>query len=189
MKESWFLETLRKYGIELDMGGGGMDLKVGDKAIIVNSQHHSEYNFQKCIVKSIDGHKISVFVPAENYDSKFWVKRNELIPLTYQNCEEYIKNGVNQQLMIELFNEYKAYYECLCKAADEVGADCTQKDDEINYLKVQNNQLMDENARLKEQLEYVQCKLQQTTEQGESEKLKIAVDVLSCRLAERQKGR
>lgn len=166
-----------------------MDIKVGNKAIIVNSEHHSEYNFQKCIVKSIDGNKIFVFVPAKNYNPKFWVKRNELIPLTYENCEECIKNGVNQQLMVDLFNEYKGYYECLCKIADGIGADCTQKDDEINSLKARNNQLMDENARLKEQLEYMQCKLRQTTEQGESEKLKIAVDVLSCRLAERQKGR
>lgn len=189
MKESWFLETLRKYGIELDMGGGGMDLKVGDKAIIVNSEHHSEYNFQKCIVESIDGHNIFVFVPAENYNLKFWVKRNELIPLVYENCEEYIKDGVNQQLIVELFNEYKGYYECLCKAADEVGADCTQKDDEINSLQVRNNQLMDENASLKEQLEHMQYKLQQATGQGESEKLKIAIDILSCRLAECQKGR
>ena len=63
-----------------------MDLKVGDKAIIANSKHHSEYNFRKCTVESIDGNNVSVSVAGDNYKSEFSVKRNELIPLTYDNC-------------------------------------------------------------------------------------------------------
>ena len=39
-----------------------MDLKVGDKAIIVNSEHHSEYNFRKCTVESIKGDKVFVAI-------------------------------------------------------------------------------------------------------------------------------
>ena len=75
------------------------------------------------------------------------------------------------------------------KVADEISDDCGKKDEEIKSLKKQNNQLMDKNASLKEQLEHEQCRLHQTTEQGELEKLRIAVDVLSCRLAEYQKER
>ena len=92
-------------------------------------------------------------------------------------------------IIVELFNEYKGYYECLCKSADEVGNDCNKKDEEIKSLKNKNNQLMNENANLKEQLEHEQCKLQQATKQDELDKLRIAVDVLSCRLAECQKER
>ena len=77
----------------------------------------------------------------------------------------------------------------MCRVADEISDDCNKKDDEIKSLKKQNNNLIDENARLKEQLEYEQCKLKQKSEPGELEKLWIAVDVLSCRLAEYQKER
>ena len=166
-----------------------MDLKVGDKAIIVNSKHHSEYNFQKCTVESIKGDKVFVAISGETYRVEFWLERNELIPLTYENYEDCIKYGVDLKKMIDLFNEYKGYYECLCKAADEVGNDCNKKDDEINFLMKHNNQLMDENASLKEQLEHQQCKLKQISEPSELEKLRIAVDVLSCRLSEYQKER
>ena len=198
-----------------------MDLKVGDKAIIVNSKHHSKYNFQKCTVESINGDKVFVTVFGENYSSEFWLKRNELIPLIYENYEDCVKYGVDLKTMVDLFNEYKGYYECICIAANEVGKDYNKIDEEIKSLKKQNNQLMDKNASLKEQLEYEQCKLQQIRErcytendtenfdrgrycmmtftsdrqpkiiemQGEVEKLRIAVDVLSCRLAEYQKER
>ena len=166
-----------------------MDLKVGDKAIIVNSEHHSEYNFQKCTVEGIKGDKIFVVVSGETYRSEFWLKRNELIPLTYENYEDCVKCGVDLKRILDLFNEYKGYYDYLCKIVDEISDDCGKKDEEIKSLKKQNNQLMDEIASLKEQLEHEQCRLHQTTEQGELEKLRIAVDVLSCRLAEYQKER
>ena len=198
-----------------------MDLKVGDKAIIVNSKHHSKYNFQKCTVESINRDKVFVTVFGENYSSEFWLKRNELIPLIYENYEDCVKYGVDLKRILDLFNEYKGYYDYLCKIADEISDDCGKKDEEIKSLKKQNNQLMDKNASLKEQLEHEQCKLQQIRErcytendtenfdrgrycmmtftsdrqpkiiemQGEVEKLRIAVDVLSCRLAEYQKER
>ena len=198
-----------------------MDLKVGDKAIIVNSKHHSKYNFQKCTVESINRDKVFVTVFGENYSSEFWLKRNELIPLIYENYEDCVKCGVDLKRILDLFNEYKGYYDYLCKIVDEISDDCGKKDEEIKSLKKQNNQLMDKNASLKEQLEYDQCKLQQIRErcytendtenfdrgrycmmtftsdrqpkiiemQGEVEKLRIAVDVLSCRLAEYQKER
>ena len=198
-----------------------MDLKVGDKAIIVNSKHHSKYNFRKCTVESINRDKVFVTVFGENYSSEFWLKRNELIPLIYENYEDCVKYGVDLKRILDLFNEYKGYYDYLCKIADEISDDCGKKDEEIKSLKKQNNQLMDKNASLKEQLEYEQCKLQQIRErcytendtenfdrgrycmmtftsdrqpkiiemQGELEKLRIAVDVLSCRLAEYQKER
>ena len=159
-----------------------MDLRVGDKAIIVNSKHHSKYNFQKCTVESIKGDKAFAAIFGETYKVEFWLERNELIPLTYENYEECVKYGVD-------LNEYKGYYECLCKAVDEVGNDCNKKDEEIKSLKNKNNELMDENASLKEQLEYEQCKSHQATKQRELDKLRIAVDVLSCRLAECQKER
>lgn len=198
-----------------------MDLKVGDKAIIVNSKHHSKYNFRKCTVESINRDKVFVTVFGETYRSEFWLKRNELIPLTYENYEDCIKYGVDLKRMVELFNEYRGNYDCLCEIAEVSNTDCNKKDDEIKSLKKQNNQLMDKNASLKEQLEHEQCKLQQIRErcytendtenfdrgrycmmtftsdrqpkiiemQGEVEKLRIAVDVLSCRLAEYQKER
>ena len=198
-----------------------MDLKVGDKAIIVNSKHHSKYNFRKCTVESINRDKVFVTVFGENYSSEFWLKRNELIPLIYENYEDCVKYGVDLKRILDLFNEYKGYYDYLCKIVDEISDDCGKKDEEIKSLKKQNNQLMDKNASLKEQLEYEQCKLQQIRErcykendtenfdrgrycmmtftsdrqpkiiemQGELEKLRIAVDVLSCRLAEYQKER
>ena len=198
-----------------------MDLKAGDKAIIVNSKHHSKYNFRKCTVESINRDKVFVTVFGENYSSEFWLKRNELIPLIYENYEDCVKYGVDLKRILDLFNEYKGYYDYLCKIADEISDDCGKKDEEIKSLKKQNNQLMDKNASLKEQLEYEQCKLQQIRErcytendtenfdrgrycmmtftsdrqpkiiemQGELEKLRIAVDVLSCRLAEYQKER
>ena len=198
-----------------------MDLKVGDKAIIVNSKHHSKYNFQKCTVESINRDKVFVTVFGENYSSEFWLKRNELIPLIYENYEDCVKYGVDLKRILDLFNEYKGYYDYLCKIADEISDDCGKKDEEIKSLKKQNNQLMDKNASLKEQLEHEQYKLQQIRErcytendtenfdrgrycmmtftsdrqpkiiemQGELEKLRIAVDVLSCRLAEYQKER
>ena len=198
-----------------------MDLKVGDKAIIVNSKHHSKYNFRKCTVESINRDKVFVTVFGENYSSEFWLKRNELIPLIYENYEDCVKYGVDLKRILDLFNEYKGYYDYLCKIVDEISDDCDKKDEEIKSLKKQNNQLMDKNASLKEQLEHEQCKLQQIRErcytendtenfdrgrycmmtftsdrqpkiiemQGEVEKLRIAVDVLSCRLAEYQKER
>lgn len=198
-----------------------MDLKAGDKAIIVNSKHHSKYNFRKCTVESINRDKVFVTVFGENYSSEFWLKRNELIPLIYENYEDCVKCGVDLKRILDLFNEYKGYYDYLCKIADEISDDCGKKDEEIKSLKKQNNQLMDKNASLKEQLEHEQCKLQQIRErcytendtenfdrgrycmmtftsdrqpkiiemQGEVEKLRIAVDVLSCRLAEYQKER
>ena len=198
-----------------------MDLKVGDKAIIVNSKHHSKYNFRKCTVESINRDKVFVTVFGENYSSEFWLKRNELIPLIYENYEDCVKYGVDLKRILDLFNEYKGYYDYLCKIVEEISDDCGKKDDEIKSLKKQNNQLMDKNASLKEQLEHEQCKLQQIRErcytendtenfdrgrycmmtftsdrqpkiiemQGEVEKLRIAVDVLSCRLAEYQKER
>ena len=198
-----------------------MDLKVGDKAIIINSKHHSKYNFRKCTVESINRDKVFVTVFGENYSSEFWLKRNELIPLIYENYEDCVKYGVDLKRILDLFNEYKGYYDYLCKIADEISDDCGKKDEEIKSLKKQNNQLMDKNASLKEQLEHEQCKLQQIRErcytendtenfdrgrycmmtftsdrqpkiiemQGEVEKLRIAVDVLSYRLAEYQKER
>lgn len=198
-----------------------MDLRVGDKAIIVNSKHHSKYNFRKCTVESINRDKVFVTVFGENYSSEFWLKRNELIPLIYENYEDCVKYGVDLKGMVELFNEYRGNYDCLCELAEVLNADYNNKDEEIKSLKKQNNQLMDKNASLKEQLEHEQCKLQQIRErcytendtenfdrgrycmmtftsdrqpkiiemQGEVEKLRIAVDVLSCRLAEYQKER
>ena len=198
-----------------------MDLKVGDKAIIVNSKHHSKYNFRKCTVESINRDKVFVTVFGENYSSEFWLKRNELIPLIYENYEDCVTYGVDLKRILDLFNEYKEYYDYLCKIVDEISDDCGKKDEEIKSLKKQNNQLMDKNASLKEQLEHEQCKLQQIRErcytendtenfdrgrycmmtftsdrqpkiiemQGEVEKLRIAVDVLLCRLAEYQKER
>lgn len=198
-----------------------MDLKVGDKAIIVNSKHHSKYNFRKCTVESINRDEVFVTVFGENYSSEFWLKRNELIPLIYENYEDCVKYGVDLKGMVELFNEYRGNYDCLCELAEVLNADYNKKDEEIKSLKKQNNQLMDKNASLKEQLEHEQCKLQQIRErcytendtenfdrgrycmmtftsdrqpkiiemQGEVEKLRIAVDVLSCRLAEYQKER
>ena len=167
----------------------GMDLKVGDKAIIVSFNSRSRYNFQKCVVEKVDRKKLFVAVSGDNFTTEFWIERNELIPLAYENYEDCIKYGVDLKGMIDLFNEYKGYYECLCRVADEISDDCNKKDDEIKSFKNKNNQLIDENAKLKEQLEYEHCKLKQISEPGELEKLRIAVDVLSCRLAECQKER
>ena len=78
-----------------------MDLKVGDKAIIVNSKHHSKYNFQKCTVESINRDKVFVTVFGENYSSEFWLKRNELIPLIYENSNRQIQGDFPELHLFE----------------------------------------------------------------------------------------
>ena len=61
-----------------------MELKVGMKAIIVNSKYHDDYNFQICEIKEIENsHNGNIFVELhkDTLVTNFWIHRNEIIPL------------------------------------------------------------------------------------------------------------
>lgn len=94
-------------------------LKVGSKAIIVNSEHHSEHNFKICEIEEIDNKKQLCFVKITetNFTSTMWVGFNELIPILYDKKEDIEKYGDLEHLY-KLFSEYKGYYDTICRIAD-----------------------------------------------------------------------
>lgn len=96
-----------------------VDLKVGSKAIIVNSEHHSQYNFHICEIVEIDIKRQWCFVKITetNFTFTMWVGFNELIPILYDKKEDIEKYGDLEHLY-KLFSEYKGYYDCICKLAD-----------------------------------------------------------------------
>lgn len=101
-------------------------LKVGSKAIIVNSEHHSGHNFKICEIEEIDIKKQLCFVKITetNFTSTMWVGFNELIPILYDKKEDIEKYGDLEHLY-KLFSEYKGYYDTICKVAD---GECNRTD-------------------------------------------------------------
>ena len=106
-----------------------MELKVGMKAIIVNSKHHADYNFQMCEIKEIEkSHNGKIFVElhSNNLTTNFWINRNEIIPLIYENLED-LKN-VTVEDISKLFTEYKVYYDVICKVAEDISHESDEKE-------------------------------------------------------------
>lgn len=103
-----------------------VNLKVGSKAIIVNSKHHSQHNFQICEIVEIDikNQLCSVKITETNFTSTMWVGFNELIPILYEKKEDIEKYG-NLENLYKLFSEYKGYYDCICKFAE---GECNRAD-------------------------------------------------------------
>lgn len=106
-----------------------MELKVGMKAIIVNSKNHADYNFQMCEIKEIENShngKIFVELHSDNLTTNFWICRNELIPLIYENLED-LKN-ITVEDISKLFTEYKGYYDVICRVAEDISHESDEKE-------------------------------------------------------------
>lgn len=113
-----------------------MELKVGMKAIIVNSKYHDDYNFQICEIKEIENShngKIFVELHSNNLTTNFWINRNEIIPLIYENLED-LKN-VTVEDISKLFTEYKVYYDVICKVAEDISHESEKYEKQIEELK------------------------------------------------------
>lgn len=107
-----------------------MELKVGMKAIIANSQHHAEYNFQICEIKEIENSKrIYVELHSDGFITNFYVRANELIPLIYENPEDLKKYGTTVEYISKLFTEYKGYYDVICKVAEDISHESEEKEE------------------------------------------------------------
>lgn len=127
-----------------------MELKVGMKAIIVNSKHHADYNFQMCEIKEIENShngKIFVELHSDNLVTNFYVHRNELIPLIYENLED-LKN-VTVEDISKLFTEYKGYYDVICSVADDISRESDEKG------KKYNQQIDEMNCKIKEMQHHI----------------------------------
>lgn len=107
-----------------------MELKVGMKAIIANSRHHAEYNFQICEIKEIENSKrIYVELHSDKFTTNFYVRANELIPLIYENPEDLKKYGTTVEDISKLFTEYKGYYDLICGVADDISRESEEKEE------------------------------------------------------------
>ena len=107
-----------------------MELKVGMKAIIANSQHYAEYNFQICEIKEIENSKrIYVELHSDKFTTNFYVRANELIPLIYENTEDLKKYGTTVEDISKLFTEYKGYYDVICKVAEDISHESEEKEE------------------------------------------------------------
>ena len=116
-----------------------MELKVGMKAIIVNCQHHTDYNFQICEIKEIENSKrIQVELHKDKFTTKFYVKANEIIPILYENPEDLKKWGTTVEDIAKLFSEYRGYYDLICRVADDFSRESDKKDKELERLTEEN---------------------------------------------------
>ena len=107
-----------------------MELKVGMKAIIANSRHYAEYNFQICEIKEIENSKrIYVELHSDKIITNFYVRANELIPLIYENPEDLKKYGTTVEDISKLFTEYKGYYDLICGVADDISRESEEKEE------------------------------------------------------------
>ena len=109
-----------------------MELKVGMKAIIVNSRNHSEYNFQMCEIKEIENShngKIYVELHSNKLVTNFYIHRDEIIPLIYENPEDLKKYGTTVEDISKLFTEYKGYYDLICGVADDISRESEEKEE------------------------------------------------------------
>ena len=109
-----------------------MELKVGMKAIIVNSRNHSEYNFQMCEIKEIENShngKIYVELHSNKLVTNFYIHRDEIVPLIYENPEDLKKYGTTVEDISKLFTEYKGYYDVICSVADDISRESEEKEE------------------------------------------------------------
>lgn len=130
------------------------ELKVGMKAIIVNSQNHTDYNFRICEIKEIcNSRKNEIYVELHGYGvvTNFYVRRNEIIPLVYENTEDLRKSGLTIDDMAALFTEYKGYYDLICRVADDISRESEEK--EKKYKK----QIDEKNCQIEEMKHKLDC--------------------------------
>lgn len=131
-----------------------MELKVGMKAIIVNCQHHTDYNFQICEIREIENSKrIQVELHKDKFITKFYVKANEIIPILYENPEDLKKWGTTVDDIAKLFSEYKAYYDLICKVAEDM---FRESDENEKKYKSQIEEMQQHINCIKSDLEEVQ---------------------------------
>lgn len=125
-----------------------VNLKVGSKAIIVNSEHHPEENCKMCEILEMDVRKSLFLVQVEGTDiiTTMWVKQNELIPILYEKKENIEKYG-NLEQLYELFAEYKGYYDFICKVAED---ECNRAE----RLTKENQELQ---CKIEEMQKYIDC--------------------------------
>ena len=112
-----------------------MELKVGMKAIIVNSRNHSEYNFQMCEIKEIENShngKIYVELHSNKLVTNFYIHRDEIVPLIYENPEDLKKYGTTVEDISKIFTEYKGYYDVICKVAEDISHESEEKEEKYN---------------------------------------------------------
>ena len=112
-----------------------MELKVGMKAIIVNSRNHSEYNFQVCEIKEIENsHNGNIFVELHSNKlvTNFYIHRDEIIPLIYENPEDLKKYDTTVEDISKLLTEYKGYYDVICKVAEDISHESEEKEEKYN---------------------------------------------------------
>ena len=129
-----------------------MELKVGMKAIIANSQHHAEYNFQICEIKEIENSKrIYVELHSDGFITNFYVRANELIPLIYENPEDLKKYGTTVEDIAKSFSEYCGYYKSICRIADDLSHELEEKD------KKYNQQIDKKNCQIEELQHRIDC--------------------------------
>lgn len=131
-----------------------MELKVGMKAIIANSKHHADYNFQMCEIKGIENsHNGNIFVElhSDNLVTNFYVHRNEIIPILYENPEDLKRYGTTVDDIAKIFSEYKGYYDLICSVADDISRESDKKEEE--YKK----QIDEMNCQIKEMQHHIDC--------------------------------
>lgn len=129
-----------------------MKLEVGMKAIIVNSQHHADYNFKKCEIENMENrNRVWVLLSIDNCTSRFCVAENELIPLVYENPEDLKKCGTTVENIAELFTEYRGYYDCMCRICEGLSSDLDEKDEK------HKQEIDKKNCQIAEMQTYIDC--------------------------------
>ena len=128
---------------------------IGNKALIINSERHSEYNFQICKVVDMNtkGNLFQVELGEKEPKTYLWIEKKELMPILYSRKEDIEKYGKLEDIY-NLFAEYKAYYDFICKLADEEcnrAEKLTKENKELQYEVAENQKhLHNLNAKIKE---------------------------------------
>lgn len=128
-------------------------LKVGSKAIIVNSEHHSEHNFKICKILEADVRRqiFHVEISGDGVRTCIWLNQNELMPLLYEKKEDIEKYGDLEHLY-GLFAEYKGYYDFICQIAND---ECNRAD----KLTKENSDLQSKIAEMQKHLDCMKAEI------------------------------
>lgn len=115
---------------------------IGNKGIIINSERHSEYNFQICKVVDMNtkGNLFQVELGEKEPKTYLWIEKKELMPILYSRKEDIEKYG-NLEDIYNLFAEYKGYYDLICKIADKEcnrAEKLTKENKELQYEIAEN---------------------------------------------------
>lgn len=133
----------------------GEIMTIGSKAIIASRKEHSAYNLEICKVidANTKGNLFQVEVGEKEPKTYLWMEKNELIPILYENKEDIEKYGKLEDVY-NLFSEYKAYYDFICKVANEEcnrAEKLTGENKELKYEIAENQKCLHNlNAKMKE---------------------------------------